>query len=125
VIDDRVIEGTDVHRDRNADQVPDGDGIVSLDLDRFLPESNIQKSMLATHPLWGGLAANAALAVAAAGTLVMLPSLVRFWRMRRAAKRGRCPHCRYELGPSATRCPECGNTPAFAFADAVMRRRTS
>ncbi len=56
-------------------------------------------------PLWPGLLGNAMLY-----TLVVLVSrvLLRWYTLRRRARRGLCQACAYELGEGVTACPECG-----------------
>lgn len=57
------------------------------------------------QPRWFGLVVNAIFYGAL--VLAMLAAL-RWWRVRRRIKRGRCGACAYELGDGVTTCPECG-----------------
>ncbi len=117
----RVIEGIDLAKDLDVEWISDRyDKDV---IERWFPDSNLPSSMIATHPLWPGLLANAAVLVAIGACLVMLRPLVRVWTMRRAARRGLCPRCRYPLppvAPTADRCPECGGKPTVTAREALL-----
>jgi hypothetical protein len=59
-----------------------------------------------TLPYWAPLFAGAVL------PLIVLRRAAREHRRRRAARRGICPTCGYDLRATPDRCPECGATTA-------------
>jgi len=62
--------------------------------------------VLPTTPIWSGVASNTVFFGAAALTLMVAVRILGDWSRYR---RGRCPHCRYDLCHDfSTGCPECG-----------------
>lgn len=57
------------------------------------------------QPRWFGLVVNT---VFYGAIMLALMALLRWWRVHRRIKRGRCAACAYELGQGVSVCPECG-----------------